>query len=275
MNPRFVAKSALVALSAALLTACASGYSQFYTPVTGSSPERIAANRAAPAPAQPIVERMAAPGSDAETMVNSYAKRGYVLIGHVNFNSGRGESEAAAVQQGQKVGADLVVIFHPRYTGSQTSMVPLTLPTTSTTYSTGTATAFGQRGAVTAYGSGTSTTYGTTTTMIPTTVHRSDYGAAYFVKWKFAFGARLRPLNDAERQALQTNKGVAVNLVVDHTAAYKADILAGDIITAVDGQPVEGLEDFARMTRPMGQTVNVSLNRNGSRLDKKVTLPQQ
>src|SRR5690242_11140832 len=58
----------------------------------------------------------------------------------------------------QRVGADLVVILNPRCTGSTTSSVPITTPSTSTSYSTGTATAFKPGGPATVFGSGMTTT---------------------------------------------------------------------------------------------------------------------
>lgn len=258
---------------AALLTACASGYSQFYQPVQGVTPELVAATRVAPPPSRPIVERAAPPGSDSTALMDAYAKRGYVLIGSSSFNTGRSESEDAAVQQGSKVGADLVLILNPRYTGSTTSAVPLTVPTTSTSYSSGTATAYGKGGTVTAYGSGTTTTYGTSTTMIPVTVNRSDYAAVYFIKRKWGFGAMWRDLNDAERQELQSNRGVVIRLVVENTPAYLADFLPGDVLLAVDGQPVLGQQSASELMRARaGRPVTLSIYRRGARLEKPVQL---
>ena len=118
-------------------------------------------------------------------VLDAYAKRGYVQIGNAMFNSGRDEPETAAVHQGQKVGADLVLILNPKYTGSVTSSVPITTPTTNLSYTSGTATAYGSGGTVTAYGNSTTTTYGTTTNYVPITVNRSDYGAVFFVKQRF------------------------------------------------------------------------------------------
>jgi hypothetical protein len=258
---------------AANLTACASGYSQFYQPVQGATPQLIAATRLAPPPAVPTVERAAPPGSDSSSLMDAYAKRGYVIIGSSSFNTGRPESEDSAVRQGAKVGADLVLILNPRYTGSTTSAVPITVPTTSTSYSSGTATAYGRGGAVTAYGSGTTTTYGTATTMMPITVNRSDYGAVYFIKRKWGFGALWRDLSDAERQELQSNRGVVIRLVVDGTPAFLADFLPGDIILAVDGQPVLGQESASDLLRARaGQRATLSIYRRGTRLEKPVQL---
>lgn len=258
---------------AALLSACASGYSKFYQPAQGASPEMIAAARVSPPTGQPIIERAAPPGEKVEVLLDAYTKRGYAIIGSSSFNSGSVETEDAAIKQGVKVGADLVLILDPRYTGSTTSLVPLTVPTTSTSYSSGTATAYGPGGTVTAYGSGTTTTYGTSTTMIPITVNRSDYGAAYFVKRKWRFGATWRDLNDAERRELQSNKGVYVSVIVDNSPAYRADVLAGDIILAVDGQPVLNHESLGELIRIReGRSVVLSLYRKGTRLEKAVQL---
>jgi hypothetical protein len=273
MKYQRILRGAVVIGTAALLAACASGYSQFYRPAQGATPEMIAAHREAPPTGQPIVERAAPPGPDTTALLDAYAKRGYVLIGSSSFNSGRAESEDAAVQQGRHVGADLVLILNPRYTGSTTTAVPLTTPTTTTSYSTGTATAYGPGGVVNAYGSGTTTTYGTTTTMMPLTIHRSDYGAGYFIKRKWSFGALWRDLNDTERQELQSNKGVYVRLVVDNSPAYLADILPGDIIVAVDGSPVLNQQSISDELRARGgQKVTVSLYRRGNRLEKSVQL---
>jgi hypothetical protein len=268
-------KRFVVVAVASLLTACASGYSQFYQPARGVTPESIATTRSAPPTATPLVERAAPPGSGSDTamFLDAYMKRGYVLIGSAMFNSGRSESEEAAVRQGVKVGADLVVILNPRYTGSTTTAVPLTVPTTTTSYSSGTATAYGPSGVVNAYGSGTTTTYGTSTTMIPVTVNRSDYGAGYFVKRKWSFGAMWRDLNDAERQALESNKGVYVRLVVDNSPAYATDILPGDIILAVDGEPVLNQQSASDLMRlRAGRSIKLSLYRRGARLEKTVQL---
>ena len=258
-------------LSLLSLQGCTSGYKQFYRPAQGATPGAIASLRASPPLPTPSVER--SPPDDPQRVLDAYAMRGYVMIGSAMFNSGRPESEDSAVRQAQEVGADLVLILNPRYTGSVTSSLPLTTPTTSTSYSSGTATAFGPGGTVTAYGSGTTTTYGSTTTYVPVTVHRSDYGAVFFVKRRFVLGVFTRDLNDAERQEFQSNKGVVVRLVADSTPAFEADILVGDIIMSIDGSSVSGakaLNDQLRERR--GKVVTLSIVRKGQRIDKSVQL---
>lgn len=252
-------------------TACASGYRQFYTPVEGITPELIARDREAPPPETPIVEH--ASRSEEEKVVDAHLKRGFVPIGSSFFNSGRSESESAAICQGQDVCADLVVVFAPRYTGSTTSMVPITTPTTSTSYSTASATAYGSGGTVNAYGSGTTTTYGSRTTYMPMTVHRSDYGAIYFVRKRFAFGAFFRDLNDNERQDLQSNKGAEIRLIADGTPAFDADILPGDVLTSIDGSVVASAKDAQDLLHEkQGRLVTLSLVRKGTKIEKAVQL---
>ena len=264
-------KLALIAVASLALSGCASGFKSFYTPATGATPEAIAANRASPPPSTPILER-SAPG-DADMILTAYAKRGYSMIGHSTFNSGRNESEASALKQGQVVGADLVLVFNPQYTGSVTSSIPITTPTSTTSYTTGSATAYGPSGTVNAYGNATTTTHGSKTTYIPMTVNRSDFGAVFFVKQRFNLGAYVRDLNDSERQELQTNQGVVVRAIVDDTPAFRADVLPGDVITAIDGVTVPNQEGFGRMTgERKGKLITITIIRRGQQLSKSIQL---
>lgn len=261
----------LLLLAVLGLTACASGYKEFYQSNPNLPPERIAALRVNPPTGQPIVER-SRPDA-AERILDAYAKRGYIMVGNSMFNSGRPESEESAIQQAVAVGADLVLILNPTYTGSVTTALPITTPTTTTSYSSATATAYGRGGTVTAYGSGTTTTYGTQTNYIPMTIHRSDYGAVYFVRQRFGLGAFFRDLDDSERQRMQTNRGAVARLIVDNTPAFNADILVGDIIVAIDEQPISNAEFLSRMlAERRGKPVRLTVVRNGNQLQKDVTL---
>jgi membrane-associated protease RseP (regulator of RpoE activity) len=177
------------------------------------------------------------------------------------------------LKQAVAVGADLVLILNPSYTGSVTSSLPITTPTTTTSQTNATATAYGRGGPVTAYGSGTTTTYGTQTNYVPITVHRSDYGAVYFIKQRFSLGAFFRDLDESERQRLQTNRGAVVRLVADSTPAFNADILVGDVFTAVDGEAVANTEALSKLlAERRGKSITISLVRGGAPLEKKVTL---
>jgi membrane-associated protease RseP (regulator of RpoE activity) len=233
------------------LTACASGYKEFYKQAQGVTPEVVAAMRVAPPPATPIVEH-AEPG-DSMTILDAYAKRGYIMIGSSMFTSGHPESEDSAVRQAQEVGADLVLILKPRYAGSMTSDIPITTLTRT------------PKGSIRATDD--------ITTYVVHTIPLSDYGAVYFVKQRFELGVFSRDLNDAERQELQTNQGAVVRLVVDGSPAFNADLQIGDVVTAVDGVAIANAQAFNELLRERGgKQVALSIVRRGQRLEKAVQL---
>lgn len=268
MNSRIVWIVSIIS-TCVVLASCASGYKEFYKP--SADPERISTLRVSPPPAQPIVERGGRANPD--DVRSAYGKRGYVVIGSSMFNSGRPESEYAAVQQAQDVGADLVLILNPAYTGSVTSTVAVTTPTTTTSYTNATATAYGTGRPVTVYGSGTTTTYGTTTNYIPVTVHRNDFGAVYFVKQRFSLGAFFRNLNDVERQKMQTNRGVLVWVIVDNSPAFEADLLVDDVIVSIDDRPISTTEMLnGLLAERRGKTISLSVVRSGQSLQKIIQL---
>lgn len=264
-------RSVLFATTVLFTCSCTNAYKTFYKQAPGATPEAITMTRVSPPTGSPIVER--SKPADPQTVIDAYMKRGYAIIGSSFFNSGQPEPENAAIKQARLVGADLVLIFNPQYTGSVTSSIPITTPKTSTSYTTGTATAYSPGGTVTAYGSGTTTTTTTQTTYVPITTHRSDYGAVYFVKRRFGLGADFRDLNDAERQMLQTNKGVTIRLIVDDSPAFDADLLIGDIITAIDGTSITNSERFAAILgEKRGQLITISIVRHGQHIEKKVQM---
>lgn len=266
-------RSCAVIFLCVFLTACASGYSEFYRPASGLSPELLSKLRVAPAPKDPAVERVQHPGENYSTFLDSYARRGFILIGVSSFSSGSPQNDGDAVEQGRKIGADLVVVFEPKFAGTTTSAVPITTPTTTTIYSSGSATAYGVGGPVSAYGSGTTTVYGSRTTVVPVTVHRNDFGAGYFVRRKWQFGVIGRELSDSERQTLQTNKGLYVRVVVDGSPAYQSDILPGDIILSVNGEIFSSSKEFSGLIEKfVGGAADFEISRNGNRVTKNVFL---
>lgn len=259
------------ALASCILIGCASGYSQFYTPLPGATVEAVDRMRAQPFSGTPAVERIGR--TDPRQLSVELGKRGYRVIGYSEYNGGAGDSDKGAIEQGKKVRADLVVISSPLYTGSISTAMPISTPTTTTAYSSGTATAYGPGGTVRAYGSGTTTTYGSQTTYIPIVTHRTDYQAIYAVKIRVLFGAIPREMTDAERRAVGTNSAAAVDYVITGSPAYRADIFGGDIVTALDGVPITAPEVWGQITdRSAGKTIAVDLYRDGQRLQKTVQL---
>jgi membrane-associated protease RseP (regulator of RpoE activity) len=257
--------------AALLLSGCAStnDFAKFYTTAGATPPAVVAARRAAP-PGTPQVAHVA---QYDDSVAAAYARQAYVLIGSTAFTSGHQESEQDAIDLGTKVGADLVLITSPQYQGSTTTNVPITTPTTTTSHTNGTATAYGSGAPVTAFGNATTTTYGSETTYIPMTVNRTAYSAGYFVKLRYTFGANFRDLTDSERQLLQTNRGAYVVTVVDNSPAYNSDILPGDIILAINGQAASGYAGAVELLKTnQGRTVDVTIVRAGKTLSKRVSI---
>ena len=236
------------------LTAC-SGYKEFYKQAQGATPEAVAAIRVAPPPATPIVER--AQRGDSKMILDAYAKRGYIMIGSSMFKTGHPESEDSAVRQAQDVGADLVLILNPRYAGTVTYDIPITILTRAPNNPARLS----------------SQALDDITSYAPATIALSDYGAVYFVKQRFRLGALSRDLNDAERQELQTNQGAVVRLVVDESPAFNADLQIGDVVIAVDGVAIANAQAFNELFRERaGKQVAISIVRRGQRLEKTVQL---
>jgi hypothetical protein len=249
---------------------CASGYGSFYTSMPPETLQAVAANRLSSPPKRPDLDHSNGKFSE---VVDTYGRKGFVTIGYSSFSSGTAENDQGAMQQAIKVGADVVVVINPQYVGSVSSSVPLTTPTSTTSYTNSTATAYGSSGSATAYGNSTTTTYGTQTTYIPITVDRYDYGAVFFVKRRFAFGANWRDLNDLERRNMQTNKGVYILYVVEGAPAYEADVLSGDIVLAVNGQSVNGSAGFQGLLESnRSSKVELTIVRNGKTISKSVAL---
>lgn len=263
MKRQFVALLALSSMVA--LGGCASGFQSFYRPV--APPQAVEQMRVAPAPAEPLLQHGSPPVDQA---ISAAARQGYLVMGYSSFNGAHG-SDSAALAEGKRVGADLVLVFDPRYTGTRSGSIPLTTPTSQTTYYNGTATAYGSGGSVTAYGSGTATTYGSRTTYIPFHVDRYDFLAVYLFKEHFHTGFLLRPLTDEQRQSLGSNAGGYVYGVVDGSPAFLANVLVGDIVTAVDGRPFimsDGSAASTYLHAHYGEPMTFTIFRNGSYITK-------
>lgn len=96
--------------------------------------------------------------------------------------------------------------------------------------------------------------------------------AAYFVRVRLVFGATFRDLNAQERIRLPAG-GVSLGDVVGDSPASRSNLLAGDIVTALDGIPVKDRATFQSLLRTrMGSTVELTLARGTVTLKRKVQL---
>jgi len=107
---------------------------------------------------------------------------------------------------------------------------------------------------------------------MPYNIQRSDFSAVYFVKRRARLGVMYGLIDAPTRARLQTNAGVLIKVVVDGTPAARADILPGDIILTIDGERVDSTEALnVRVKERAGQEVVFGIDRNGTRIEKKVT----
>jgi hypothetical protein len=222
-----------VLIAALLLPGCAANpYAQFYHPNSELVLRTVPQRRLHPPPETPELLR----GNNPQEDIPALQADGWVDIGESNFNGTKLDDDEA-IDQGRKVGADRIVMYG-KLTSTEHTSIPLTLPTTQTSVTNGTATAYGPGGVVNAYGSSTTTTYGTQTTYLPMTIRRYDALAVYWVKVRYAFGGMFRDLSPSESQHVGTVNGTTVAVVVRGSPAAAAGILPGDVILKADGEPV-------------------------------------
>lgn len=200
------------------------------------------------------------------------ARRGFFPIGQSSFNAAASAmNETKVREQAAAIGAHIALVSS-RYTHTVTGATPMPVPTRSTAYSSGMASAIGPSGAVTAYGSGTTTTVGQQTVMVPYSVQRADFGVLFFAKAKTRVGLLVVPLDDETRRRLQSNSGVKVEAVVDNSPAFAANILPGDVLLSIAGRPTTPDSFHEVLKEHEGQIVPFALDRDGRRLEKKVTI---
>lgn len=249
-------KKIFVAVVAFALSACASGYSQFYTPLTNSGTVGLL-------PAVEAPQLIASSGDPDRDYIYMFTE-GYGAIGMSSFN-GPLESSEAALKQAMQVGAERVVVSS-QYASTVSGVIPITTPSTSTTFSSGNVSAVGSGGSVSGTYTGTSTTYSSQTNYVPYQVQRFDQAAIYFARIeRRGFGVLADGLTPEQARAAGTNRGLMVYAVRRGSPAFLADILPNDIILAIDGAPVFESSDIMRAYRD--GIVNVTVMRGKETLD--------
>ena len=184
------------------------------------------------------------------------------------------QGEEKAIDQAEKIGAAYILLAS-KYQSTVRGTMPITTPTTSTTYNSGTVSAYGSGGYANGMYSGTSTTYDTQTTYIPYSVDRYEQAALFFKPLaRIGLGVKLGLLSDADKQRLQSNKGMRVEAVRKGSPAFAADILPGDIVISIGGKPTYDLDSTkAAVIATRGHEADYVLFRQSKLLTKKITVP--
>jgi len=253
-------------LFVAVLAGCANPYAKFYHGLENgqSIPGYIS-------PTQPL---QIYSSNDFSKDIQGLQAKGFVVIGSAAFQGASNQdTERPLREQAAKVGAQ-VVLVSSKYSHTVSGAIPITTPTTSMAYTSGTATAYGSGGVVNAYGNSTTTMYGQQTSMVPYSIDRSEFGAVFMAKVKGRLGVIVTPLDDATRKRLETNQGVLVRIVVEGSPAYLADVLPGDVILQIGSDTVQSPEYFTKtlLVKYQGQATTLKLDRNGKSVEKNVTL---
>jgi PDZ domain len=265
---RTPARVALVVLGAGATAGCVNPYVNNFRYLPGVTPELIEARRAEPPPVTPEV----VDGTDLKSDLASQEADGYLPTGYSDFSAAPGfVPRDGALRQGEAIGADRILVFS-HYQGTINTVIPITTPTSQTTYYNGTATAYGSDGGyATAYGSGTATTYGSQTQYFPISISRYEFVAVYLIKVKLSFGALYKPVTPEQAQEVGTVDALQITVVVHGTPAAEAGLLPGDIVTEVDHAPFGDPDDFkAKVQADNAGAATLTIVRNGETLQKRV-----
>ena len=199
-------------------------------------------------------------------------QNGYALVGYSSFNAAKA-TESQLIAQAEAVNAE-IVLSYAEYTNTVSGVVPLTLPDTQVSQTTMSGTAYGSGGYTSMNGTATTTTTGTKTTYIPYSTNRYDFEASYWVKLKpMSLGVYAEDLTTETRRAIGSNKGAFINLVVNDSPAFMADLFPGDIVRRFNGEEVINTQDFIdRISASAGSTVTITVLRDGEEITKTIAL---
>lgn len=268
----------IILLVAVFLSGCAtSGYKQFYNPYVDAKtqPEvQLLAKGQAP-------QIFGTDNFDRDILI--LRSKNYIPIGYSSFNGGYEDTKNAA-EQAKQIGATLVLVSS-QYTNTQTTTSTLFLPDNKTTYHSGTAS--GNTSYNSAYGgylgssntnatySGTSTTYGTKAVPITSHQRRYDQNAVYFVRStkKYKFGVQFNDLTPDQRAQFERNTGVLINVVIEDSPAFYSNVLAGDVLIAVDGHLVKNAQHAMKLmggVSPDKKSSELTVIRNGTEKEIEV-----
>ena len=239
----------LIILMALILTGCANQFTKFYRDNTAAAtPEQIKVLM--PWSGKTVIYSSNNMRRDADSLV----RKDYVPIGESAFHGSARTTHEMLVSQAETVGAD-IVLYYSEYLGSEQAVVPYTQYNPgqiSTTHTTGTmnANSYGSGGY--AYGTGTYSGTSTTTSpgtystsMMPITRQNYSHDAIFWRKRKPGImGVNTINLPDDIRKTLQRNTGVVVKAVHDDSPAFRANILAEDVITSIDGVPIDSQKEM-------------------------------
>lgn len=257
----------LGSLALLILYGCMNPYNQYYRDFTLSAGSDLS-SRIIITHAEPVVTHGANPQSDFFEMTEN----GYALIGVSSFNGAKVD-DFFAVQQARKVEATNVIIYS-KYSHTVNSSMPLILPNTQTTTTTLSGNINGYGGNANYYGTANSTTYGTQVLNLPVSVDKYETFASFWTRVKPSrLGVITTYLPDEVRAKMESNKGIFVISVVRGSPAFKADLLRGDVIKALNGVDMYSPTEFTNTIKTVGgNKITLVIYRNGREFSKEIEI---
>jgi len=202
-------------------------------------------------------------------------ENGYILLGRSKFQASP-INEKMALEQATKIGADVVMVEH-KFVSTKTESLPMStyIPGQQIEQTENVVIQNGQDKPKVISRTVTTTTQGEyQTNYVEQSTDYYDYSASYWALAKAPiFGVYVKALDDAMKVELGTQKGVLVRVVVKNSPAYEADILGGDVLLSMQGEPIRDPDQFFQLVdKNAGQTVSVLVYRAGQNLSKDVEI---
>jgi S1-C subfamily serine protease len=85
---------------------------------------------------------------------------------------------------------------------------------------------------------------------------------------------RQRPKMGLSVEEQESGEGLKVLAVTPGSSAEKAGVKKGDILRAIGGKPLSGVDDLREALEGEERAYGLSLERDGKKLDLKVSLPK-
>lgn len=249
-----------IALLATSAPVSANDWQRFYVPVIdvrGLTPQKV----------EPEVIAF---NGDADALIDRMWDDGYVMIGYTVFETGNA-STRDGVKLAKKLSAPRVAIGTD-LTSSSTGALPLTLPKTTSSYTSGSVT--GPAG--TANFGATTTTTGTQTTFVPYTINRFTKVGVYFHRApQLGLGVLTRAPTAEIIAQHETRRLQVVRSVRRGSPSYSADVLPGDIILRLNGQPADDSAMTTFYLTPGAKTATLDISRAGRPRQIVVNIPSE
>jgi PDZ domain len=246
------------------LSACVGPYE---TSDQGQTPP--AAGTARSAGLEPLV----LPGStDPQRDTERLFEQGYVLLGR-STSVDAAQDTAGAVRQATKLGAEIVVTY-ANHQNTGTGQAPAAKPAGAT--ASASPPANGDPGS-TIY-SGSSTPPASETEDVAPPVGKYQQGAAYFGpnprKGLGVLLKALKPPAKGQAHPAAAHRGMEITAVCQDSPAYRADIMAGDVLVSVDGKPVyDQPTAHSAIAASAGRQVKIVVIRKKEKVFKTVAVP--